>query len=104
MLHSFEFKEAQQRFAELGRKDPNCSIAEGSIALAETEPTGADASQKSLAEGWNQLQPGLSVKARTAREEMYVDASYADLLHRCLLQAEAAVQSAEGKPEGYPGP
>ncbi len=44
------------------------------MALATTERSGANAPQKDLAKGWAQLQPWLSIKPGTEREQMYVDA------------------------------
>ncbi len=74
LLHSFEFREAEAAFRQVEKDDPKCVIAAWGIALSNTERSGANAPQKDLARGWTQLQPWLSVKARTDREQMYVDA------------------------------
>ncbi|MGA2888776.1 MAG: hypothetical protein ABSE51_12055 [Terracidiphilus sp.] len=74
LLHSFEFTEAKQAFGQVEKDDPRCVIAAWGIALATTERAGADAPQKALAQGWAQLQPWLNIKAKTEREQMYVDA------------------------------
>jgi tetratricopeptide (TPR) repeat protein len=74
LLHSFEFKEAEEAFAEVEKRDPTCSIAAWGMAFANTERLEAGASQKVLASGWQQLQPWLSGKAGTQREQMYLDA------------------------------
>jgi tetratricopeptide (TPR) repeat protein len=74
LLHSFEFKEAEAIFDQVEHRDPTCSIAAWGMALARTEWDGANAPQKTLQEGWEQLRPWLSIKAETQREQMYVDA------------------------------
>lgn len=74
LLHSFEFREAENAFREVERNDPNCVIAAWGVALSTTERAGASASPKALSKGWAELQPWLSIKAGTAREQMYVDA------------------------------
>lgn len=74
LLHSFEFREAEEVFRDVERDDPKCVIAAWGIALATTERSGADAPHKDLAKGWAQLQPWLAIKAGTEREQMYVDA------------------------------
>ena len=74
LLQSFEFKEAEQAFGQVEVADPKCVIAAWGMALSETERNGANAPLKTLATGWQQLQPWLAVKAGTEREQMYVDA------------------------------
>jgi tetratricopeptide (TPR) repeat protein len=74
LLHSFEFREAEEAFRTVESADPKCVIAAWGIALSTTERSGAKAPQKDLAKGWGQLQPWLVVPAGTAREQMYVDA------------------------------
>lgn len=74
LLHSFEFKEAETAFRKVEADDPKCAIAAWGVALATTERSGANAPKKDLAEGWTELQPWLTVKAETPREQMYIDA------------------------------
>jgi len=74
LLHSFEFSEAENAFRTVESEDPKCVIAAWGIALSMTQRNGANAPQKDLARGWAQLQPWLSVKAGTPREQMYVNA------------------------------
>jgi tetratricopeptide (TPR) repeat protein len=74
LLHSFEFREAEEAFKSVEKQDPKCVIAAWGVALSTTERAGADAPQKDLAKGWAELQPWLTVKAGTEREQMYVDA------------------------------
>jgi len=74
LLHSFEFTEAEAAFHEVEKQDPKCVIAAWGVALSTTERSGADAPQKDLAKGWGELQPWLTIKAGTQREQMYVDA------------------------------
>jgi tetratricopeptide (TPR) repeat protein len=74
LLHSFEFREAEEAFRAVESDDPKCVIAAWGIALSTTERSGANAPQKDLAKGWAQLQPWLAIPAGTEREQMYVDA------------------------------
>ena len=74
LLHSMEFKQAEQSFRDTEAGDPNCSMAAWGVALAETERAGANAPQKALAAGWNQLQPWLQKPAESKRERMYLGA------------------------------
>jgi len=74
LLHSFEFGEAETAFHQVEMKDPSCVIAAWGVALSNTERSGADAPKKNLAKGWAELQPWLTVKAKTDREQMYLDA------------------------------
>lgn len=74
LLHSFEFKEAEAAFREVEKEDPKCVIAAWGVALSTTERAGANAPHKDLAKGWAELQPWLTVKAGTEREQMYVNA------------------------------
>jgi tetratricopeptide (TPR) repeat protein len=74
LLHSFEFKEAEAIFDQVEQRDPTCSIAAWGMGLARTEWDGANAPQKTLREGWEQLRPWLSLKTATLREQMYLDA------------------------------
>jgi tetratricopeptide (TPR) repeat protein len=74
LLHSFEFREAEQAFREVESGDSKCVIAAWGVALSTTERSGADAPKKDLAKGWAQLQPWLAMKAGTEREQMYVNA------------------------------
>ena len=77
LLHSFEFREAEGVFRSVEKQDPTCVIAAWGVALSTTERSGANAPQKDLANGWAELQPWLSIKAGTEREQMYVDAVHA---------------------------
>jgi hypothetical protein len=74
LLHSFEFREAEEAFRAVESADPKCVIAAWGIALSTTERSGANAPQKDLAKGWAQLQPWLAIPAGTEREQMYVNA------------------------------
>ena len=74
LLHSFEFREAEAAFRNVERQDPACVIAAWGVALSTSERAGASAPQKDLAKGWAELQPWLTTKAHTEREQMYVDA------------------------------
>ena len=74
LLHSFEFREAEEAFRAVESADPKCVIAAWGIALSTTERSGANAPQKDLAKGWAQLTPWLAIPAGTEREQMYVNA------------------------------
>jgi hypothetical protein len=70
LLHSFEFREAEEAFRTVESDDPKCVIAAWGIALSTTERSGASAPKKDLAKGWVQLQPWLAIPAGTEREQM----------------------------------
>src|SRR6185437_7868952 len=74
LLHSMEFQQAEKDFRQIETTDPRCVIAAWGLALAETERSGADAPQKALATGWNELQPWLSRPGGSERERMYLSA------------------------------
>jgi hypothetical protein len=74
LLHSFEFRETEAIFDQVEERDPACGIAAWGMALARTEWDGANAPQKTLHDGWDQLRPWLSKYAATEREQMYLDA------------------------------
>jgi tetratricopeptide (TPR) repeat protein len=74
LLHSFEFREAEAAFRSVEQADPQCVIAAWGIALSTTERSGASAPQKDLAKGWTELEPWLSIKAGTEREQLYLNA------------------------------
>ena len=74
LLHSFEFREAEEVFRTVEKADSKCVIAAWGIALSTTERNGANAPQKDLAKGWAELQPWLAIPAGTEREQMYVNA------------------------------
>lgn len=73
-LHSFEFDQAEDEFRKVESKDPHCVIAAWGMALAETDRDGANAPRKTLEAGWSELQPWISQRAGTEREQMYFDA------------------------------
>jgi len=74
LLQSFEFTEAEQAFGQVEEGDPQCVIAAWGMALSKTQRNGANAPRKDLAAGWTQLQPWLTMKAGTDREQMYLNA------------------------------
>jgi tetratricopeptide (TPR) repeat protein len=74
LLHSFEFREAESAFRNVEKEDPKCVIAAWGVALSITERSGANAPQKDLAKGWEELKPWFAMRAGTEREQMYVDA------------------------------
>ncbi len=69
-----EFQQAENDFKQVEATNPHCVIAAWGLALAETERSGANAPQKTLQSGWNQLQPWLSRPGGSERERMYLDA------------------------------
>jgi len=74
LLHSFEFQEAENAFRNIEKADPHCVVAAWGVALATTERSGANAPEKDLSKGWEELQPWLAVAPHTQREQMYLDA------------------------------
>lgn len=74
LLHSMEFQQAEKDFKQIETADSRCVIAAWGLALAETERSGADAPEKVLAAGWDELQPWLSRPGGSERERMYLNA------------------------------
>lgn len=89
LLHSFEFREAEVVFREVEKEDPKCVIAAWGVALSTTERAGANAPQKDLAKGWEELKPWFTVGAGTEREQMYVEAV------RAMYEGYATVPGSE---------
>jgi tetratricopeptide (TPR) repeat protein len=74
LLHSFWYDEAQQQFAEVAAKDPNCAMAYWGQAMSLwhelwSRPTPAD-----LTQGWEWMQKAQALKPKTQRERDYIDA------------------------------
>jgi len=74
LLHSFEFGEAEQEFRIVERADSTCAIAAWGVALVNTQRSGPKIAAAQLISGWKELEPWLSRRARTDREQMYVTA------------------------------
>lgn len=76
LLHSFQFSRAIEGFNAVLGKDPACGIAYWGIALSDWSnpfaPGGKDNSQ--LQAGRESAERGKTVGAKTAREQVYIDA------------------------------
>src|SRR5262244_1235051 len=78
MLHSFSFGEAANTFAAVARDDPNCAMAYwglattamGSLFAGRTGPA-------ALGKGWDFVQQGKALGAKTPREQDYIAAAEA---------------------------
>lgn len=74
LLHSMEFQESERVFRRVESEDSHCVIAAWGVALAETERSGANARESVLKNAWNELQPWLTRRADSEREQMYINA------------------------------
>ncbi|HLJ28935.1 MAG TPA: hypothetical protein VKY85_19650 [Candidatus Angelobacter sp.] len=74
LLHSFAYEEAERQFEEITGQDPHCAMAYWGEAMSLyhqlwSRPTAAD-----LKRGWELIQKGQWIKAKTQRERDYIDA------------------------------
>ena len=74
LLHSFVYEEASQQFQQIAQQDPHCAIAYWGQALSLyhqlwSRPTKADMNQ-----GWELIQKAQRAKAKTKREQRYINA------------------------------
>jgi tetratricopeptide (TPR) repeat protein len=76
LLHSFWFPVAIDAFNDVLKADPGCAIAYWGIALSQWgNPFGAsNRSPQTLQGGWESVQTGLALGAKTPREHEYISA------------------------------
>ena len=76
LLHSFWFPVAIDAFNDVLKTDPSCAMAYWGIALSQWgNPFGGNnRSPKNLQDGWSSVQKGLSLGAKTPREQEYISA------------------------------
>jgi tetratricopeptide (TPR) repeat protein len=73
-LHSFEYEEAEKVFTEVTVTDPRCGIGYWGIAMSNYHPLWAPPNAAELKKGWEAIEKGKAVGARTGRERDYITA------------------------------
>src|ERR1044071_1099251 len=99
-LHSFEYEEAEKAFTEVTVTDPRCGIAYWGIAMSNYHPLWAPPGAAELKKGWDAIEKGKAVGARTGREREYIaaievfykDSDKLDHRTRALAYSEAMEQ------------
>ena len=99
-LHSFEYEEAEKVFAEVTVTDPRCGIAYWGIAMSNYHPLWASPGAAELKKGWEAIEKGKAIGARTGRERDYMaaielfykDSDKLDHRTRALAYSEAMEQ------------
>src|SRR5689334_818402 len=74
LLHSFGYEEAEHQFAEVAQHDPRCAIAYWGEAMSLYHQLWSRPPREDLKRGWELIQKGQQVKAKTQRERDYIDA------------------------------
>ena len=77
LLHSFQYDEAEQAFANVARVDPRCALAYWGKAMALYQQLWDFPNAKTLAEGWQDVEQARKIGVEDARIRGYIDASAA---------------------------
>jgi predicted Zn-dependent protease len=73
-LHSFEYEEAEKAFREVIVTDPRCGMGYWGVAMSNYHPLWAQPNAAELKKGWEAIETGKAVGARTQRERDYIAA------------------------------
>ena len=74
LLHSFDYENAGQQFADIAKKDPACGIALWGQAMSIYYPLWFEPDEATLKRGRDLLERAQKVGAKTARERDYIQA------------------------------
>jgi hypothetical protein len=75
MLHSFYFPETVKAFAAIPETDPSCAIAYWGLAISQRpNPLVGPFDAAALKRGWDAVEKGRAVGAKTARERDWIEA------------------------------
>lgn len=77
LLHSFQYDEAEQAFANAARLEPRCALAYWGKAMALYQQLWAFPNAKTLAEGWQDVGQARQLGVEDARIRGYIDAAAA---------------------------
>src|SRR5438270_460616 len=77
LLHSFQYEQAGQTFAEAAKHDPKCAMAYWGQAMTHYEQLWEFPSEKSLHRGADEIQRAQAASASTDRERGYIVAAAA---------------------------
>lgn len=97
LLHSFQYAEAGQAFAEVSATDSSCAIGYWGVAMSIYHPVWVPPGPADLEKGGAAIERARSLNAKTQRERDYIDAlelfykDYDKLDHRTRARAYAQV-------------
>ena len=74
LLHSFEYDEAEKKFAMVIDQSPDCAMAYWGVAMSNYHPLWAPPSPAELQKGINAIRIARSIKDKTKRESDYIEA------------------------------
>ncbi|HZK64388.1 MAG TPA: hypothetical protein VFC34_09595 [Puia sp.] len=74
LLHSFEYDEAEKRFASIIDEEPECAMAYWGVAMCNYHPLWSSPSQPELKKGSKAIQIGRSIAQTSERESDYLEA------------------------------
>ncbi len=93
LLHSFQYKQADQTFSDAAKRDPKCALAYWGKAMTHYEQLWEFPSEKSLKHGAEQIQRAQVAGAPTERERGYIAAAAAFYLADTKLSETQRVQA-----------
>ena len=93
LLHSFQYKQADQSFSEAAKRDPKCAFAYWGQAMTYYEQLWEFPSERSLKRGAEQIQRAQAAGASTERERGYIAAAAAFYLADAKLSETQRVQA-----------
>ena len=74
LLHSFQYIEAGQAFAEIAAREPSCAMAEWGVAMSNYHPLWAPPTAAELKSGREAIERARAASPRTQRERDYIAA------------------------------
>lgn len=74
LLHSFEYDEAEKRFASIIDEEPECAMAYWGVAMCNYHPLWSSPSQPELKKGSKAIQIARSIAQTSERESDYLEA------------------------------
>jgi tetratricopeptide (TPR) repeat protein len=77
LLHSFQYEESRETFAQAAKQDPKCAIAHWGRAMSRYEPIWEFPSKGTLKRGLEDVQEAQKLGAATDRERQYIAAAAA---------------------------
>jgi tetratricopeptide (TPR) repeat protein len=93
LLHSFQYKQADQTFSEAAQRDPKCAVAYWGKAMTHYEQLWEFPSGRSLKHGAEEIQRAQAAGASTERERGYIAAGAAFYLADAKLSETQRVQA-----------
>ena len=74
LLHSFEYDEAEKKFAKIIDQEPDCAMAYWGVAMTNFHPLGHHPTPPELEKGLKAVEIARSIKNKTKRESDYIEA------------------------------